>query len=175
MIFLPIITQILTDGLYFGSSHWNWYYYNDIYLWIIPALYVGRNIFWIGVMSYVSEISTIESRTLKHGIIIATYPLSSLMGSGLVASLKIGIQYRYYEFMFLVPILLNLLALLVISLLVKDTSDSDCNRDIEWQRPKYVLKEFTDLFKDKLKGSAVVLAILIICQSILVTRIGCKS
>ncbi|CAI6348534.1 unnamed protein product [Macrosiphum euphorbiae] len=173
LIFLPIITQILTDGLYFGSSHWNWYYYNDIYLWIIPALYVGRNIFWIGVMSYVSEISTIESRTLKHGIIIATYPLSSLMGSGLVALLKIGIQYRYYEFMFLVPILLNLLALLVISLLVKDTSDSDCNRDIEWQRPKYVLKEFTDLFKDKLKGSAVVLAILIICQSILVTRIGC--
>ncbi|XP_060860613.1 proton-coupled folate transporter-like [Metopolophium dirhodum] len=173
LIFLPVIAQVLTDGLYFGNSYWNWYYYNYfIFQWIIPALYVGRNIFWIGVMSYVSENSTVKSRTLKHGIIIATYPISSLMGAGLVALLKIGIRYRDYDFLFLVPIFLNLIALLVINLLVKDTSDS-CNRDIEWQRPNYVLKEFTDLFKDKLKSSAVVLAILIICQSILVTRIGC--
>jgi len=124
-------------------------------------------------MSYLSENSTAESRTLKHGLIIATYPIGSLMGAGLVALLKIGVQYRYYNFMFLVPMFLNSIALLVVNLLVKDTSDSS-NRDIEWQRPKYVFKEFTDLFKDKLKSSAVVLAILIICQSILVTRIGCK-
>jgi len=174
LIFLPIIAQVLTDGLYFGYSYFNWFYFkNNIFLWIIPALYVGRNIFWIGVMSYVSENSTVKSRTLKHGIIIATYPISSLIGAGLAALLKICITYDHYDFLFLIPILLNLIALLVINLLIENTSDS-CNRDIEWQRPKYVLKEFTDLFRDKLKGSAVVLALLMICQSILVTRIGCK-
>ncbi|XP_022178201.1 uncharacterized protein LOC111039168 [Myzus persicae] len=173
LIILPIIAQVLTDGLNFGISHWNWFNYHYIILqWISPALYVGRNIFWVGLMSYVSENSTVKSRTLQHGIIIATYPISSLMGAGLVALLKIVVRYRAYDFLFFVPILLNLIALLVVDLRVKDTSDS-CNREIVWQRPKYVLKEFTDIFKDKLKSSAVVLAILIICQSILVTRIGC--
>lgn len=154
-------------------SYWEWLWYNyDILGWIIPAIYVGRHIFWVGVMSYVSENSTVESRTLKHGIIIATYPISSLMGSGLVALLKIGIPYRYRHFQFLVPMLLNFIALSIVNSNVKNISDS-CNREILWQRPKYVLKEFTNLFKDKLKSSAVILAILIICQSILVTRIGC--
>jgi len=121
----------------------------------------------------VSENSTVESRTLKHGIIIATYPISSLMGSGLVALLKIGVPYRYRHFQFLVPMLLNYIALSIVNSHVKDRSDSH-NRDILWQRPKHVLRDFTDLFKDKLKSSVVILAILIICQSILVTRIGCK-
>ncbi|XP_015364886.1 PREDICTED: uncharacterized protein LOC107162474 [Diuraphis noxia] len=157
-------------------SCWSYLSYNyDFLRWIIPAIYVGRNIFWIGVMSYVSENSTVESRTLKHGIIIATYPISSLMGAGLVALLKyINIPYGYRNFLFLVPMLLNYIALSVVNLHVKDTSSSP-NRDILWKRPKYVLKEFTDLFQDKLKSSAVILAILIICQSIIVTRIECDN
>uniref|UniRef100_A0A2S2NIB9 Uncharacterized protein n=1 Tax=Schizaphis graminum TaxID=13262 RepID=A0A2S2NIB9_SCHGA len=42
-----------------------------------------------------------------------------------------------------------------------------------WQKPKYVLKEYIGLFKNKSKSLVIVLAVFIICQSILVTRIGC--
>jgi len=176
LIFLPIIAQILTDGLYIGFYYWNWpsaLVY--IMKWITPALYVGRNMFWVGVISYVSENTTFESRTLKHGIIIATYPLSSLVGAGIVALIKMVVRYHYYYYyslLFLVLMLLNLTALMVVHLYIKDTSDS-YEKNIMWQKPKYVLKEYIDLFKNKSKNLVVVLAVLIICQSILVTRIGC--
>jgi hypothetical protein len=141
--------------------------------WIKPALYVGRNMFWVGVMSYVSENTTFESRTLKHGIIIATYPLSLLVGAGLVALIKMVVGYYSYGLSFLVSTLLNFIALMVVNLYIKDTSDS-YNKEIMWQKPKYVLKEYISLFKNKSMSLVVVLAVLIICQSILVTRIGCK-
>jgi len=141
--------------------------------WIKPALYVGRNMFWVGVMSYVSENTTFESRTLKHGIIIATYPLSSLVGAGIVALIKMVVGYRSYGLSFLVPTLLNCIALMVVNLYIKDTSDS-YNKEIMWQKPTYVLKEYISLLKNKSMSLVVVLAVLIICQSILVTRIGCK-
>lgn len=178
MIFLPIIAQILTDGLYIVFYYWHWPSAFDVIMnclkWIIPAFYIGRNMFWVGVMSYVSENSTIESRTLKHGIIIATYPLSLLVGAGIVALIKIVIPYYSQDHvLFLVTILLNLIALMVVNLYIKDTSDS-YDKDITWQKPKYILKEFISLFKNKSMSLAVILAVLIICQSILVTRIGCK-
>lgn len=179
MIFLPIIAQILTDGLYIVFHYWHWPSAFSVIMnclkWIIPEFYVGRNMFWVGVMSYVSENSTIESRTLKHGIIIATYPLSSLVGAGTVALIKMAIPYYYRDHvLFLVTILLNLTALMVVHLYIEDTSDS-YDKDIRWQKPRYILKEFISLFKNKSMKLAVTLAVLIICQSILVTRIGCKS
>ncbi|XP_025190902.1 uncharacterized protein LOC112591329 isoform X2 [Melanaphis sacchari] len=171
LIFLPIIVQILTDGLIILSYYWSWpLTFDDIIVWTFPALYVGRNMFWVGVMSYVSENSTIKSRTLKHGIIIATYPLSLLIGNGVVVLIGMFIQFKYYYgLLFLVSLLLNLIALMVVKLYIKDTSDS-YDKDIIWQKPKYVLKEFTSLFENKLINLTVVL---MICQSILVTRIGC--
>ncbi|CAH1709560.1 unnamed protein product [Aphis gossypii] len=177
LIFLPIIAQILTDSLYIVFYYWHWPSAFDLIMkclkWIIPAFYVGRNMFWVGVMSYVSENSTIESRTLKHGIIIATYPLSLLVGAGIVALIKIVIPYYSQDHvLFLVTILLNLIALMVVNLYIKDTSDS-YDKDIRWQKPKYILKEFISLFKNKSMSVAIILAVLIICQSILVTRIGC--
>lgn len=174
MIILPIIAQILTDGLYFIHGYWYWpSYIDNIFKWVLPSLYFGRNLFWVGVMSYVSENSTVESRTLKHGIIIATYPISSLMGAGIVALFKMTIRYDDYYLVILIPILLNLVGLMVVNLHVKDTSDA-FNKYFVWNKPYNVLKELTDVFKTHSKRVLSVLAVLITCQSMLVTRIGCK-
>uniref|UniRef100_A0A2S2QC55 Uncharacterized protein n=2 Tax=Sipha flava TaxID=143950 RepID=A0A2S2QC55_9HEMI len=152
---------------------WYWPSYIDlIFRSVIPGLYVGRNMFWIGVISYVSENSSIKLRTLKLGTIVATYTISSLIGAGLVALIKMTVNYYGYGY-FIVPILLNLIAAFVGYCHVKDTSDL-YKKNYEWLRPKYLLKSFTSILKNKSKIRRVVLAILVLCQSIFVARIGCK-
>ncbi|XP_022178197.1 uncharacterized protein LOC111039165 isoform X1 [Myzus persicae] len=124
LIFLPIIGQFLTDGLYFVNHFWHWpSTFNIIFTSVIPGLYVGRNMFWVGVMSYVSENSKFESRTLKHGIIIVTYTFSLLIGWGLVEILKDGMDYLHRYILFVVPILFNLFAILIGHLYIEDNSD----------------------------------------------------
>ncbi|XP_050054161.1 uncharacterized protein LOC114130428 [Aphis gossypii] len=172
LIFLPIIGQILTDGLYFVNNFWYWTStFNIIFTAVIPGLYVGRNMFWIGVMSYVSENSKFEGRTLKHGIIIATYTFSLLIGWGLIIILKKSTDRLHRYLLFVVPILFNLFAILIGQLYIEDNSDT-YDRDIIWFRPNSVFKGFIDLFKNKFKGFSIVLATLIICQSVIVARIG---
>ncbi|CAH1709566.1 unnamed protein product [Aphis gossypii] len=127
--------------------------------------------FWIGVMSYVSENSKFEGRTLKHGIIIATYTFSLLIGWGLIIILKKSTDRLHRYLLFVVPILFNLFAILIGQLYIEDNSDT-YDRDIIWFRPNSVFKGFIDLFKNKYKGFSIVLATLIICQSVIVARIG---
>jgi len=130
--------------------------------------------FWVGVMSYVSENSKFECRTLKHGIIIVTYTFSLLIGWGLVTILKNGTDYLHRYLLFVVPILFNLFAILIGHLYVEDKSGT-CNEDyIIWLKPSYLFKGFIDLFKNKCKGFPIVLATLMICQSVIVARIGSK-
>jgi len=129
--------------------------------------------FWIGVMSYVSENSKFECRTLKHGIIIATYTFSLLIGWALVEILKNGMDLFYRYLLFVVPILFNLFAILIGHLYVEDNSDT-YNKDYAWLRPNFVFKGFIDLFENKCKGFSIVIATLIICQSVIVARIGSK-
>ncbi|XP_026809799.1 uncharacterized protein LOC113551641 isoform X2 [Rhopalosiphum maidis] len=172
LIFLSIIGQILTDGLYFMNHFWFWpSIFNIIFTSIIPGLYVGRNMFWVGIMSHVSENSKFEGRTLKHGIIIATYTFSLLIGWGLIAILKKCTDHLHQYLLFVVPILFNLFAILIGHLYLDDNSDT-YDSDIIWLRPNSVFKSFIDLFNNKFKGFSIVLATLIICQSIIVARIG---
>lgn len=145
---------------------------NVIFLSIIPGLYVGRNMFWIGAMSYVSENSSVKSRTLKLGTIIATYTISSLLGSGIVAFLKLAFRFRYsIYYMYLVPVMFNTIAIWIGYFYIKDTSDV-YNKNIVWLRPTFLFKGFSSLFKNKLKTFAVSLAALMICESLFVARIG---
>lgn len=153
-----------------------WYWpstFNTIFTSVIPGLYVGRNMFWVGVMSYVSENSKFECRTFKHGIIIVTYTFSLLIGWGLVEILKSGTHHFYHYLLFIVPILFNLFAILIGHLYVEDNSDT-YNKDYMWFRPNFVFKSFIDLLENKCKGFPIVLAALIICQSVIVARIGSK-
>ncbi|XP_025194507.1 uncharacterized protein LOC112594095 [Melanaphis sacchari] len=172
LIFIPIIGQIITDGLNFVNHFWFWpSAFNVIFTSIIPGLYVGRNMFWIGVMSYVSENSKFEGRTLKHGIIITIYTFSLIIGWGLIAIFKKSTDYLHRYLLFLVPILFNLFAILIGYLYIEDNSDT-YDSNITWLRPHSVLRSFIDLFKNKFKGFSIILATLIICQSIIVARIG---
>lgn len=175
MIFLPVFGQILTDCLYFANNFWHWPPALDmVFTSIIPGLYVGRNMFWIGAISYVSESSTVGSRTRKIGILVGSYAISSLIGSGAVALLKVVTRYYNYYTLFMVPIFFNTIAVWVGYSYIVDTSDS-YNKNIVWLRPKYLFKGFTALFKNKLKSFAVALVVLILCQTVLVARIGGKS
>lgn len=175
LIFLPMVGQIITDGLYFVNRFWYWPDTVDlIFTSIIPGLYCGRNMFWIGVMSYVSENSSVKSRTLKIGTIITTYTISILLGSGVVAFLKLDSRfYNYYYIMFLVPVMFNTIAIWIGYFYVKDTSDS-YNENIIWLRPKFLFEGFICLFKNKLKTFTVSLAVLMICESLFVARTGSK-
>lgn len=175
LIFLPMIGQIVTDGLYFVNKFWFWPGILDlIFTSIIPGLYCGRNMFWIGVMSYVSENSSVKSRTLKLGTIITTYTISFLLGSGIVALLKLRSRfYKYYYVMFLVPVIFNTIAIWVGYFYIKDTSDL-YNKNVIWLRPKFLFKGFICLFKNKLKTFTISLAVLIICESLFVARTGSK-
>lgn len=156
------------------NNFWYWTStFNTIFTAVIPGLYVGRNMFWIGMMSYVSENSKFEGRSLKHGIIIATYTFSLLIGWGLIAILKKNTDHLHRYLLFVVPILFNLFAILIGHLYIEDNSDT-YDRDIIWFRPNSIFKSFIDLFKNKFKGFSIVLATLIICQSVIVARIGSK-
>lgn len=153
---------------------WYWPYYLDsLFKLYLPGLFVGRNLFWIGVMSYVSENTNIKSRTFKLGMLIATYTGSSLLGSGLVALFKIIIPYFYLYTAFAVTVLFNLIAATIGYLFIKDTS-VPYNKHIVWLRPKYLFKGFAALFKYKPDKSAGVLVALIVSQSVFVSRIGGK-
>lgn len=168
MIFIPIVGAVLTDGLFYLKQFWYWPHLLRLFF---PDFYVGRNMFWIGIMSYVSENSTVESRTLKLGIMIATYTISTLIGSGVVAIFHLWTYYS--KNLFAIPILFNLIAIVCCYFFVKDTSDT-YNNNVVWLRPKSLFNGFTTLFKNKLKSLAITLILLIICESILVARMGSK-
>lgn len=175
LIFIPVIGQIVRDGINILGTFWYWpSSVEAILTTVLSGLFVGRNLFWIGVLAYVSENSKKESRTQKLGIIIATYTISVLVGWGISALLNMSAILRRNEYaFFILPVLMDCIALLVGNFYVKDHSDS-YNKKILWLRPKYLFKSYLILFKYRMKGFAVTLVVLIICQSILVARIGGK-
>lgn len=173
LIILSIIGQMITDGLFFWRNFLIWpQYVKTIITVILPGLFVGRNLFWIGVMSYVSENSTKESRTRKLGLLIASYTISVLMGRGVFSLLELWMR-RNFLIGFFVPFSFSLIAVLIVYFFVGDSSES-YNKNIVWMRPKYLLKGYSGLLKHKVKSFTVVLIALMICQSVLVARIAGK-
>lgn len=127
--------------------------------------------FWVGVISYVSDTCTNESRTLKFGIINAIYTISTLVGTGLAGFLNVGLGFYGA---FLVPIMLNLIAFTVCIILINDTS-KPYDKNVVWLKPKYFMQSYLSVFKGSSKNYSYTLVALLLCQAVLVGRIGGKS
>ncbi|KAL4132001.1 hypothetical protein QTP88_009223 [Uroleucon formosanum] len=88
-------------------------------------------------------------------------------GWGLVVILKNGTDYLHRYLLLIVPIVFNLFAILIGHLYVEDNCGT-FNEDYRiWLRPNYLFKCIIDLFKNKCKVFLIVLATLIICQSVI--------
>lgn len=127
--------------------------------------------FWVGVISYVSDNCTNKSRTLKFGIINAIYTISTLVGTGLAGFLNVGLGFYGA---FLVPIMLNLIAFTVCLILINDTS-KPYDKNVVWLKPKYFMQSYLSVFKGSGKNYSITLLALLLCQAVLVGRIGGKS
>lgn len=172
LIFLPIVGQILTDGLCILNVYfWNWPpQIAALFEAVTPGLFGARNMFWVGVISYISDTSPIELRTLKYGVINAIYTISTLIGTGLAGFINVGLGF-YGSF--IVPILLNSIAFLIGLILIKDSSQP-YDKSVVWLKPKHFLKNYMNIFKRATKYYTVSLVAMVSCQSILVGRIGGK-
>ncbi|XP_025191167.1 proton-coupled folate transporter-like [Melanaphis sacchari] len=170
LILLPLIGQILTDSLCILNVYfWNWSpQIAAIFEAITPGLFGARNMFWVGVISYISDNCTNESRTLKYGIINAIYTISTLIGTGLAGFLNIGLGFYGA---FLVPISLNLIAFMVSSIFIKDTS-KPYDKNVVWLKPKHFMQNYLSVFKGGDKNYSITLFALLMCQAVLVGRIG---
>ncbi|KAE9530506.1 hypothetical protein AGLY_010968 [Aphis glycines] len=170
LILLPIIGQVLTDSLCILNVYfWNWPpQIAALFEAITPGLFGARNMFWVGVISYVSDTCKNESRTLKFGIINAIYTISTLVGTGLAGFLNVGLGFYGA---FLVPIMLNLIAFTVCIILINDTS-KPYDKNVVWLKPKYFMESYLSVFKGSDKNYSITLVALLACQAVLVGRIG---
>lgn len=138
---------------------------------VTPGLFGARSMFWVGVISYISDDSPAEERTLKYGVINAIYTISTLVGTGLAGFLNVGLGFYGA---FAVSIALNLVALSFGLLTVRDRS-VPYDRSVVWLRPKIFLKSYANVFKGGTKRLSYTLVALMLCQGVLVGRIGGKS
>lgn len=162
----------MTDGLCILNVYfWSWPpQIAAIFEAITPGLFGSRSVFWVGVIAYISDNSPAELRTLKYGIINAIYTISTLIGTGLAGFLNVG--FGFYG-AFLVPILLNLTGITIGILFIKDTSES-YDKNVQWLKPKSFFQGYLNVFRGETKSFTVTLAMLLLCQGVLVGRIGGK-
>lgn len=126
--------------------------------------------FWVGLISYISDNCSIELRTLKYGIINAIYTISTLVGTGLAGFLNVGIGF-YGAFM--VPIMLNLTAIAIGYFFLKDNC-KPYDKNVVWLRPKYFFQNYLNVLKKDSTLATITLISLLLCQGILLGRIGGK-
>lgn len=172
LILLPVIGQILTDSLCILNVYfWKWPpEIAALFEAVTPGLFGSRNMFWVGVIAYISDNSPIALRTLKYGVINATYTIASLIGTGSAGF--VNVRLGFYG-AFLVPILLNAAALAVVAFFVQDSSQP-YDKNVAWLKPASFIKSYVNVFKGKQKYYTVTLLAVMISQSVLVSRIGGK-
>lgn len=172
MIFLPLIGQILTDGLCILNVYfWNWPpHVAAIFEAITPGLFGARSMFWIGVMTSVSDNNPNELRTLKIGIINAAYTISTLIGTGIAGFINVGLGFYGA---FIIPMLLNLFAIMIVLNLVHDNS-TEYDKNVVWLKPKCFYRGYLNVFKRTTKYYTITLVVLLLSQAVLVGRIGGK-
>ncbi|VVC34000.1 Major facilitator superfamily,Major facilitator superfamily domain [Cinara cedri] len=170
LIFLPIIGQIITDSLCLLNVYfWTWPpEMAAIFEAITPGLFGARNMFWVGVISHISDNCPNEMRTLKYGVINAVYTISSLIGTGSAGF--VNVRLGFYG-AFIIPALLNVAALAIGFFFITDSSQP-YDKNIVWLKPKRFFKNYMSVFKRDSKYYAVTLVTLLLCQSVLVGRIA---
>ncbi|XP_050538828.1 proton-coupled folate transporter-like isoform X1 [Daktulosphaira vitifoliae] len=172
LMILPIVGQILTDALCIVNAYfWSWPpQVAAVFEGIVPGMFGARSMFWVGVISYISDNTSLEERTLRFGVINATYYISSLIGTGLSGILNIKLGFYGA---FAVPISLNFIAVFLIFYFIKDTS-VPYDESQKWLRPNHILQGFLSLFKGEVKNYALTLIVLLACQSVLSGRIAAE-
>lgn len=169
LIFLPIMGQVLTDSLCILNVYfWNWPpHIAAIFEAITPGLFGARSVFWIGIISYISDNCSIELRTLKYGVINAIYTISNLVGAGLAGFLNVDLGF-YGAFM--VSIILNLIAILIGYFFLKDNS-KPYDKNAIWLKPKYFFQNYLNVLQKDSKLAVITFLSLLLSQGVLVGRI----
>ncbi|XP_050432603.1 proton-coupled folate transporter-like isoform X1 [Adelges cooleyi] len=170
LIFLPIVGQILTDAFCIMNAYfWSWPpQVAAVFEAVTPGLFGSRSMFWVGIISYISDNTDVELRTLRFGVINATYYISSLIGTGISGILNVKLGFFGA---FAVSIVLNSVALAIGYFAVKDTSVPYEENKL-WHKPRYLFQGYLSIFKGKVKNYAITLLLLLVCQSVLVGRLS---
>lgn len=137
---------------------------------ITPGLFGARSMFWVGVISYISDNCSSEMRTLKYGIINAIYTISTLIGTGFAGF--INVKYGFYG-AFMISIYVNFIAIFVGVNFVKETR-IPYDKNVVWLKPKQLFQSYMNLFKRGTRIYTITLVVLLLTQSVLVGRIGGK-
>lgn len=172
LVFIPIIGQILTDGLCILNVYfWNWPpHVAAIFEALTPGLFGARSMFWIGVITFISDNNPNELRTLKYGIINAIYTVSTLIGTGLAGFINVWLGF-YGSF--IISILFNLFGIMIVLNLIQENS-TEYDKNVVWLKPKYFYRGYMNIFKKTTKYYTITIIALLLCQAVLVGRIGGK-
>ncbi|VVC25040.1 Major facilitator superfamily,Major facilitator superfamily domain [Cinara cedri] len=170
LIFLPIIGQVLTDILCILNVYfWEWPpQIAALCEALTPGLFGGYNMFWVGMLSYISDNCPTELRTLRYGIINFLFNISRLIGTGLAGFLNV--RLGFYG-VFIVPIIINSTAVMIGLVFVKDTSQP-YDKNVVWLKPKRFIKNYFNVFKNKRSKYTITVILLLLCQSVLVGRMA---
>lgn len=121
LMFIPIAGQLLTDmcnmlNVYF----WHWPpWVAAVSECLVPAITGSRICCVVGVASYVADITRVEDRTKRIGMLMSLYFIATPVGASTAGFLNVNIGFYGT---FAVCIVMNCLALILGVLLVKDTS-----------------------------------------------------
>lgn len=170
LMFLPIFGQLLTDGLCLLNVYfWEWPpYIAALCEAITPGLFGGCNMFWVGLLSYISDNCPIELRTLKYAIINAIFNICHMTGTGLAGF--INVRLGFYG-AFSIPFILNSTAILIGLIYVKDNTQP-YDKNVVWLRPKCLFKSYMSIFKGGTNAYVITVISLVLCQSVLVGRLS---
>lgn len=124
----------------------------------------------MGIVAHISDNNPSETRTLKYGIMNAVFTISTLVGTGLAGFINVNLGF-YGAFS--VPIVLNLTAILIVFVHVKENTDP-YDKDVVWLRPERLFRDYVSLFTKGTKTYTITLVALLLCQGVLVSRIGGK-
>lgn len=121
LMFIPIAGQLLTDAFNVLNVY-NWHWSPTVAAiseCLVPALTGSRICCVVGVASYVADITRVEDRTKRIGMLMSLYFIATPIGACTAGFLNVNIGF-YGTFG--VCIAMNCLALMLGVMLIKDTS-----------------------------------------------------
>ncbi|RZF37387.1 hypothetical protein LSTR_LSTR009738 [Laodelphax striatellus] len=101
LMFLPIVGQVLTDlGILLNIYYWTWPpEVTAVFECIFYGITGGKACLFIGVISYISDITSNQQRTARLGVITAIFFVGTPIGAGLSGFLRSLIGF-YGVFLF---------------------------------------------------------------------------
>ncbi|XP_050538827.1 proton-coupled folate transporter-like [Daktulosphaira vitifoliae] len=161
LMFIPIIGQLVIDIFNLISVYyWRWPpSVAAIFACFLTGITGSRNCFVVGVISYISDITEVENRTQRIGILISLYLIASPIGDFVAGFLNVSIGFYG---IFLVCIILNISALIFGLILVKNTS-IDYEKVSFWKsiNPKIIINTMEVLIKKRPKKNMLVYMVIV--------------